>query len=180
VVDRFTGVSAGSDRVGIDPVISPAGEFVAAVSIGIWASAAVAGMTEVAGLADRTAIEVCGGAGSSAAAGEVVDNAIEGRTGSDMVLMPGREPAAMLNASLVLSTRVPIITSDTQTMIAATMMRKSSMPPPARRAAESRRIPNIAESVRNEALPRLGGKNSGCGRGRNRYDRRGARNRTPT
>jgi hypothetical protein len=50
-----------------------------------------------------------------------------------MVLMPGREPAATLNASLVVSTRVPIITKDTQTMIAAMMMRKSSMPPPPHR-----------------------------------------------
>jgi hypothetical protein len=110
--------------------MSLADELVAAASIGGWGFAEVAGIAGAAGLAGRIAIEGCGGAGSSAAAGDVVDNAIDGRTGSDMVLMPGREPAATLKASLVLSTRVPIMTSDTQTMIAATMMRKSSMRPP--------------------------------------------------
>jgi hypothetical protein len=177
---RLAGASAASDRVGIDPVMSLADEFAAAASIGGWGFAVAAGMTGGAGVGGRTAIKGCGGPGSSAVAGAAGESAIDGRTGSDMVLMPAREPAAMLKASLVLSTRVPIMTRDTQTMIAATMMRKSSMRPPARRSAESRRS-NIAESARDETLTLIGGKNSTFGRSEwNRYERRGAINRTPT
>jgi hypothetical protein len=85
------------------------------------------------GLAGSTPAAGRGTAGRSAIAGGVGLNAMDGRTESVMVLTPGREPAATLKASLVLSTRVPIMTRDTQTMIAAMMMRKSSMPPPPHR-----------------------------------------------
>ena len=74
---------------------------------------------------------------SRAGVAEVTPTA--GRMVSLMVRTPALDPAAMLNASLSLRMRVPTITSETQTMIAEMMMRKSNMQRPQRRRIESRR-----------------------------------------
>jgi hypothetical protein len=72
-------------------------------------------------------------------AGVVEVTPTAGRMVSLMVRTPALDPAATLNASLSLRMRVPTITSETQTMIAEMMMRKSNMQRPQRRRLESRR-----------------------------------------
>jgi hypothetical protein len=65
--------------------------------------------------------------GGSAIAGTIGLATTFGRCASVMGVTPGRRPMATLKFSLVLSRRAPVMTSETQTMMAAMTMRKSSM-----------------------------------------------------